>query len=301
MKIIRAKNIGFCGGIKKAFEMVEKEFFGKQKKRKVFVLGSLAHNRGVEEKIEEMGIKKIIDLKSVKKGDTVIITAHGAPKIIFDKTRKKKAKIFDTTCPNVIRVQQLAEYYQKKGWQVIIFGDKNHKEVKGILGHCGNKAIVVNDLKETKKLLDQIKKAEQLVKNIVLISQTTKNINIFNQISRKFKTFSQKNKINLLIFDTICRTSYLRQKETAQLAKTCDFSVIIGGAESANTKRLYQIARKASHSVFWIKEIKKSLSRELRKRIKKLNKNSRICVISGASTPLWEISQVEEMVKQLTV
>ncbi|MDD3607802.1 MAG: 4-hydroxy-3-methylbut-2-enyl diphosphate reductase [Candidatus Moranbacteria bacterium] len=300
MQIIKAKNIGFCGGVRRAFEMVEKGFAEKRSDKKAFTLGSLAHNRGVEKRIKEMGIEKISNLRKVKKGDTVIITAHGSSSLVYERIRARGAKVFDTTCVNVRRVQDLAEEYQKNGWRVIIFGDRKHKEVKGILGHCKMKAEVVSDFKEAVKISNRIKKNKRFDKT-VLISQTTKNTRIFKKISDEFRKLSKSTGMELKVFDTICRASHIRQREARKLSRSCDLSIIIGGGESANTKRLWQIA-KTEGQAHWIKEVKEELPDALVRKIKKINKKKggKICIISGASTPPWEIERVEELLN-LTV
>lgn len=300
MQIIKAKNIGFCGGVKRAFEMVEDGFKKKDLNKKVFTLGSLAHNRGVEKRIKEMGIEKISNMRKVKKGDTVIITAHGTSSLVYERIIARGAKVFDTTCVNVKRVQALAKEYQKKGWRVLIFGDRKHKEVRGILGHCRMKAEVVGDLREAIKTFNRIKKDGRFDK-MVLMSQTTKNTKIFKKISDEFRKFSKTTGKELKVFDTICRASHIRQREARKLSKGCDFSVIIGGGESANTKRLWQIA-KVEGQAYWIKEVKEKLPVALVRKLRKINKkkNGKVCIISGASTPPWEINKVEEMLN-LTV
>ncbi len=136
--------------------MVKKNSLIKKEERTknvpVFILGSLVHNDGVAKEVESWGIKKIKNLRSVKENSIVIITAHGAPKEVYEKIAQKGAKVFDATCPKVALIHQLVKEKKQAGFQVVIFGDKNHKEVKGIASWGGSDLKIVNSLKEAQAL-----------------------------------------------------------------------------------------------------------------------------------------------------
>jgi small subunit ribosomal protein S1 len=287
MKIDYARNISFCDGVKRAYQMVEKLALEKKESR-IFILGSLAHNESVTQRIQEMGVKKIKSLRNVRRGDWVIITAHGDRKKTFESIRKKGAFVFDATCPKVIKVQKIVEYYSKKGFKVLIFGDKDHKEVKGINGWCENDGLVFQNVSQVK---DVLKKLDQKnCQKAVVVSQTTQNVNEF----KKATGLLPKKMKKIMIFDTICRATQLRQQEAAKMSKSNDLLVVIGGKESGNTKRLYQICRKNNPNSVWISQLGNEEKKKIEKRMKKA---SSIGVISGASTPFWQIEEVDIFLK----
>jgi len=202
MKVIIAQNAGFCGGVERAYEMVKKEFFDKKKKKNqkiapAFILGSLVHNDGVAKEVESWGIKRIKNLRSIKKNSIVIITAHGAPKEVYEKITRKGAQVFDATCPKVALIHQLVKEKKQAGFQVIIFGDKNHKEVRGIASWGGSNLKIINSLKEARMLWEKYfspkAKKHQKVKKVLLVSQTTQPILEFEKVKNFFKkSFSKE-------------------------------------------------------------------------------------------------------------
>ena len=144
MKIILSQFAGFCDGVRRAFEIVQ-NIESEKIKKPVYVLGSLVHNQDVVKKIEEKGIHKIDMQKflEAKPGEigTVIITAHGAGPKIYEIAKEKNIDVIDTTCPKVIKVQRLAQVYSKRGYDIILVGDKNHKEVQSIFEWGDEKAV----------------------------------------------------------------------------------------------------------------------------------------------------------------
>lgn len=298
MKIVLAKNSGFCGGVFRAFNLVEKKINNRNSNGfQIYILGSLAHNNSVVKKIQQWQIKKIKSLRNIKKGDTVIITAHGVSEKNLEDIKSKGGKVFDTTCPKVSRIHKLVKKYEKKSFKIIILGDKEHKEVEGIDGWCGNSAIIITSISDAKKLIAKIENKEIKSKKFLLVSQTTQNIKNFKKIRELFEGVGKKNNVEVKIFDTICRASYLRQEEAEKIAIKNDFVIILGGKESANTKRLWQTAKKVNPKIFWIGEMEK-INQE---KVLSLVRNSRsVGVITGASTPRWEIDELRRVLKKST-
>jgi len=190
MKIIIAKNAGFCGGVRRAYELVKRELHLKAPKRSsnVFILGSLVHNEGVSQEVESWGIQKIKNLRPVKKGDVLIITAHGAPKEVYEKITQKGAKIFDATCPKVSLIHKIVKRSCATGTKVVVFGDKKHKEVKGILSWAGKKAEVIKDLKEAKEVWKRLENKAKKEEKLLLVSQTTQPFMEFDKVKEFFKS-----------------------------------------------------------------------------------------------------------------
>ncbi|PIX90463.1 MAG: bifunctional 4-hydroxy-3-methylbut-2-enyl diphosphate reductase/30S ribosomal protein S1, partial [Candidatus Moranbacteria bacterium CG_4_10_14_3_um_filter_44_15] len=154
MKITIAKHSGFCFGVKRAYDLA---CAGSRSRGKVYILGKLVHNDDVCRDLRKKRIKEIKSLNEAKEG-TIIFTAHGVGPRLYEKVIKKGLKIIDTTCPKVVKAQRLAKNYAKKGYQVIVFGDEKHEEVKGIWEWSGDKVKIIGSLKEAKKLKLEKKK-----------------------------------------------------------------------------------------------------------------------------------------------
>jgi len=297
VKITLSQFAGFCDGVKRAFEAVSKlatedpkagtfEYQGKKMKKPVFVLGSLVHNQDVVNRIEEKGIKKI-DLDKLEKSKpgeigTIIITAHGIGPKVYDIAAEKGIDLIDTTCPKVIKVQRLAQSFVKKGYNLILVGDKDHKEVRSIYEWGEEKARVVSNEQELQEInFDSAQK-------IIILSQTTQSQDflklVYDYIKKKYK--------DVEIIDTICMETRQRQDELKKLAKESDAMVIIGSTESANSTRLYEISKKINpKSVF--------VSRVGELDDKFFAGAEKVGVTAGASTPEWIIVEVIEHLGKL--
>ena len=297
MEITLSQFAGFCDGVKRAFETVialatenpnENTFvyLGKKMKKPVFVLGSLVHNQDVVGKIEEKGIKRIDMEKFVQAlpGEigTIIITAHGSGPREYEIAKIKGIDLIDTTCPKVIKVQRLAQTFVKKGYNLILVGDKDHKEVKSIYEWGGGKTMVISNSEELEKVdFDPGQK-------IIILSQTTQSQDflaaVYEYIKKKYK--------NVEIIDTICMETRQRQGELKELAKKSDAMVIIGSTDSANSTRLYEISKVINpKSVFVsrVGELNDAFFKGARK----------VGVTAGASTPEWIIADVLEYLGKL--
>ena len=273
MKLIIAKNIGFCSGVKRAIMIAEKSL--KEDVKPIQLLGSLVHNENVIEKFRKKGIKFIIKPEQTKLG-TLIIQAHGFPPFKLSK----KILIRDATCPLVRKVQTLAKLLHKKGYKIIIIGDKDHSETKGINGYVKNKAIIIENKAQIKKL--------KKIKKIGLVVQTTQDLDKFLKIVEILKNKFKKIKW----FNTICPEVIARQKELDKILKICDGILVIGSRSSANTKRLVEKAKKLNKKVFWVNSLK-----ELKN--KKLKKVFTLGVVSGTSTPNWEVKKITQWLKKI--
>lgn len=266
MRIIFAKNLGFCFGVRRALEFSEKSL--KEDPKPVQFLGEIVHNEKVISEIKKKGGKFISSPKQAKSG-TLIIRAHGMPPFI----PAKKLKIRDLTCPLVKKTQINARTLFKNSYKVIIIGDKNHPEVKGIKGYTENKAIIVENKLQAKRL--------KKFGKIGVVAQTTQSLDKVNEIleilRKKAKEFKWLN--------TLCPEVLSRQKELSQILKKVDGILIIGSRSSANTKCLAEIAKKSKKPVHWINS-----SEELEgKRFKNF---STLGVVSGTSTPNWVIKEI---------
>jgi len=271
MDVILSKNIGYCFGVKRAFDLIDKNF--KNFKQPVYMLGFLVHNQDAVSKLRKMGIRKASDYKKVKSG-TIIISAHGiTPAIKSEISKNKNIELVDMTCPMVKSVHQIALRMKEAGKFILVFGDKHHQEVKGILGVAGKKSKRFS----LKSELSKIKPQSQMG----LVSQTTQSLQDFFEIEKAAKARFA----DIEIINTICQASQDRQKEAQAMAEQAEAVMVIGSKMSANSKRLFAISKKKNRRTYFIgsyKDIKKSW-------LKSIN---RIGVLSGASTPESNIGAV---------
>lgn len=244
MEIKKASVLGFCFGVRRAVEIAEQALENTDNK-KVYSLGPLIHNETVLKKLNSKGLE-ILDenkINDIEEKSVVIIRAHGVSPEVINKLRSKDCTVIDATCPRVKASQKMVQQYTSNNDYVILTGDRNHGEVIGIAGYAGKNFIQIQDKSEAEKI--QIENSEKI--NINLLSQTTYSMTEFEQIrniiTAKFK--------NVNVMNTICPATKERQDALLDLCNEVDGIIVIGGKNSANTKRLYQRAmencRKAVH------------------------------------------------------
>ncbi|MEA3560169.1 MAG: 4-hydroxy-3-methylbut-2-enyl diphosphate reductase [Candidatus Omnitrophota bacterium] len=264
MKINIAKSSGFCLGVKRAVKIALETA---KNQRNVYMLGDIVHNEEVTRQVQKAGIKKIKKLRKVKDG-ILLIRAHG---ISLSTTRQAKNlgyRIIDATCPMVKEIHRIAQQMEQKGHKIIIIGDKKHDEVKGITGQLKKKVLVIESGKNMP--LSKIKR----IKKAAVVVQSTRDLEKVLKIIRVLKKHIKELKFH----NTICRPTQIKQEEIKKLPLENDLTVIIGSRTSANTKRLYQIARSLSKKTYWVQskiELKPGWFKQTRK----------VGIASGASTP----------------
>jgi len=267
MKVIFAKHVGFCTGVRRALEIARVSLL--EDKKPVQFLGEIIHNERATKNIMEKGGKLISTLNEVRPG-TLVVRAHGAPPL----PKLKGVKISDATCPLVTRAQAAAKNLFDEKYKVIIIGEKKHPEIKGINGHIGNRAVIIENKSDAKKL----KKIEK----IGVIAQTTQNLDGVNEI---IKILESKTK-NLKWINTLCPQVTFRQKELAEIIKKADAVMVIGSKTSANTSRLAEIAQNKGKKVLRINSAAE-LDKNAFKGISILG------VVSGTSAPDWDVSEIK--------
>lgn len=272
MKIIIAKNIGFCSGVKRAITLTERALKGGP--RPVQFLGELVHNENVIGYFLKKGVKFTKKLQNVKRG-TLIVQAHGRPPL----PPLPGITIKDATCPLVRRAQLAARSFYQQGNRVIILGDAHHAEVVGIRGYTEKRAIVVKDEKESAGL--------PFIEKAALVAQTTQNHETFKKtlavLKRRVKKLSHAN--------TICPEVAARQREIKEILEDCDTILVIGSKLSANTRRLAERVKQLNKRLVWINSLK-----ELKIRMPKI-KCRKLGVVSGTSAPDWEIVKIKRYLK----
>jgi len=278
LEIIVAQHAGFCFGVDKAV----KTAFNVQWDGRVFTLGELIHNAQVIEALKKKGIRPIDDIDELRENDCVIIRAHGIGKHVYEQLNARRVHILDATCPNVRRIHEIVREKYDEGYQIVIVGDPQHPEVIGINGWCDGKALIVSNEKEAEAL--DFSDARMCV-----VAQTTfrrsKYDAIFETLKKKF-AFALK-------FDTICNATVQRQSEAEKLSKVADAMVVIGGRNSSNTQKLYEICRQNCPQTYLIENASELPS---------LKNIKTVGITAGASTPDWVIKEVifhmEDMTKR---
>lgn len=263
MEIITSSISGFCFGVKRAVKLAEKA----SQKGVVYSLGPLIHNRTVISELSKKGIRIISSLRGMARNEVLLIRSHGVHPRVLREARKKGVRIIDATCPFVARCQRLAKSLVTDGYRVIIFGDKNHNEVKSIVGFTGDNAEVV-------ECPEDLKKAVRGASKVGLLSQTTQSKDAFRKIVSELVELVPEIKI----FNTICQAAGRRQEEAERLSKKADLAIVVGGRHSANTAQLASIFRKSGIETYHVENLKE-LTRY------RINGHKAIAVMAGASTP----------------
>ncbi|MFC3847429.1 4-hydroxy-3-methylbut-2-enyl diphosphate reductase [Helicobacter baculiformis] len=271
MQVKMAKNYGFCFGVKRAIEIA-------QRNRDSLTLGSLIHNPKEIERLErDFDVKVQEDVSAIEPHKSVIIRTHGIPKGDLAILKEKGARIIDATCPYVIKPQQIVEKMSAKGYQIVIFGDANHPEVKGVISYSSTPPLSINSLEEL-----QVKK---LSKKVALVSQTTKQTPKLLEIA----TFLIARCAEVRIFNTICNATFDNQEAVKELSQEVDVMIIVGGKTSSNTKQLFHIAKGFCADSYLVEDAQDLDPQWF--------KNKKLCGISaGASTPDWIIESVRERI-----
>lgn len=284
MEVILGKSAGFCYGVKRAVEGAKDEL-KKAKGKTIYCLGEIVHNKQVIKDLQEKGLVFIEDIKEAK-GET-IIRAHGIKKEIYKLAKKAKMELKDFTCPNVLRIHKIAEEHAKRGYYIYLIGSKNHPENIGTLSFCGDDVTVIETEEDVPSAIEKLRKSA--IKKLLVILQTTYSVERFKKIEKLIKENIPEN-VKLVIKNTICHATELRQKETEEIAKKVDYMIIIGGSNSSNTKKLYEIGKDNCKNCVCI-ETADELD------LNAINKYEKVGVMAGASTPQELIEEVVNLIK----
>jgi 4-hydroxy-3-methylbut-2-en-1-yl diphosphate reductase len=281
LEIFKAQNIGFCFGVKRAINKAN-QLLKEIQNDNIYMLGEIIHNPQVISEFESKGVHIVQDVSQVPFHKYLITRAHGISYHERQLAKKHDLKLIDTTCPYVKKLHQITDLLRKENYQIIIFGDTNHPEIKSLLSYNNVNAKVFQSIDDIKDYSFSDKS------KIGLISQTTKDKEEFKQIISKIF----ENVEELRIFNTICKATSLRQNSTRKLAKKVDLMIVVGGLNSANTTRLAQLSKKIgvdTHHIETAQEIKKNWFKE----------KNKIGITSGASTPDYITESVINRIKKI--
>ena len=280
MEVITAKSAGFCFGVKRAVEKVYE--VANRKNDPVYTYGPIIHKEEVVKDLEKKGVSVLEteeELKNLTEG-TVIIRSHGVPRRIYDQIREQGLDYVDVTCPFVLKIHRIVERESKAGRHIVIIGNRTHPEVEGIRGWCEGPSTVIRTKEE----------AEEFLKNppekVCIVSQTTFNYKNFQELVE----ILAKKRYDRLVLNTICNATNERQAEAAEIAKTVDAMIVIGGRHSSNTQKLFEICSGECKNTYYIQTLADLDS-------DRFQSIQCVGITAGASTPNKIIEEVSKHVR----
>lgn len=277
-----AKSAGFCFGVDRAVKMVYSEL---EKSPRVATLGPIIHNTDVVNDMMAKGARIIERVDELEPDELVIIRSHGVGSEVYRQIEKKGNRVVDATCPFVSRIHKIVAEKSSEGYYILIAGDANHPEVKGIVGHCDENCTVFKDNFELKAFFE--KKYEKLKKRVAIVAQTTYNIVVWEECLKVIP----KDDPDIVIFDTICNATQARQSDAETLSKEADLMIVVGGKHSSNTVKLYDVCSKYC----------KTYHIENGDELFALNlpNAEHIGITAGASTPAYIIKEVQTTMSEI--
>ncbi len=281
MNVTVAKSAGFCFGVKRAVNMVYEQI--EKEKLPIYTYGPIIHNDEVVKDMEEKGvvvIKSLDEISNLPKG-IVIIRSHGISRIEHETIEQAGFKIMDATCPFVLKIHRLVEKHSGEGRHIIIIGNPDHPEVKGIRGWViGEGVSIINNVSDAE---DFCLKTD---KKICIVSQTTFNYNKFQELVE----IICKKGYDIFVLNTICNATEERQTEAREISKKSDAMIVIGDKNSSNTQKLFEICKKECENTYYI-QTSKGMD------YNKLRSINNVGITAGASTPNNIIEEVSKNVR----
>ena len=262
MQILKAKTQGFCFGVELTYKAALAET---AQADDVHTMGNIVHNPVIVEELEKKGLKNVDSLDDIGQG-TLFVRAHGLPPKTLEEAQAKGLKVVDATCPMVTRTQKLAHKLTEEGRTVVVLGDPNHPEVKGIAGHAPG-CVILNEWPEDETQIRRLRR-------IAIVSQSTLNQARFRELVGKITAINYETRV----YNTICPDTQGRQLSALELAKEVDTLIVIGGRKSANTRHLAEIAENEGAKAHLV-ENAEELDRQW------FRGEERVGVATGASTP----------------
>jgi (E)-4-hydroxy-3-methyl-but-2-enyl pyrophosphate reductase len=274
MKVMVAEKYGFCAGVRNAISTAEKVL---SEKGQVYSLGPIIHNPGVVERLAKKGLVTVDDVEQIPAGATVLIRSHGAASEEIAHLKRKNADIVDATCVLVKRMQQIAMQMEGQGYKVVIVGDQNHPEVRAVVG-CTSGAVVVGNESDISTIETG---------RLGIVCQTTQSPEFFGQM---LSAIARAGFDEMKVINTLCKEAIKRQQAAVELCRKVDIMFVLGGLESANTRKLAELCKKYNNRTFHLQNWNEF--------DKKLVFGCRTAgVTAGASTPQWII---DDFVKNLS-
>lgn len=285
MKVIVGKNSGFCAGVKRTITKAEEELTKSEKA--LDCLGEIIHNKQVLDSLSKKGLRIIDSIEDAK--DKVIIRAHGVNKEVYDYAKNHEISLIDLTCPKVLHIHEQVLEASNSNFFIFLLGIKTHPETVGTFSYCSDNSFLIETIDDISPAIEKLKSSK--LTDVFIISQTTFNLKLFNEIT-EIITKSLSSNFNICIQKSICNATELRQKEANSLSSEVQLMIIIGGKNSSNTKKLYEVSKLNCKNVLHI-ETKSDLDLEF---VKQFN---HIGIMAGASTPDIVTKEVVDVLETL--
>jgi len=279
LEVITSPHAGYCFGVKRSMRLIEQGLacFGAP----IYTLGDVIHNPPEVERLKTCGVRPVVSLDDVEERGTLVLRAHGVHPELIREAQQRGIRILDATCPFVRRSQNFVRRFTEASCPVIIIGDREHPEVHGIAGHAGGNAIIVKDVHEA-AAVGPLERAGVVIQTTFARPEAERIVKVLTTRVR-----------DLSVEDTICQATEVRRKATLELAQRVDLMLVVGGKNSSNTKRLYQVcvdAQVAARFVESPEEIDPAWFDSVRK----------IGLTTGTSTPDWLINAVIERLEEIS-
>lgn len=242
MEVIVAKSAGFCFGVRRAIDIVNRE--AESGEKPIYTYGPIIHNEQVVEDLERRGVRVIEEdhLADIHSG-TIIIRSHGVGRAVQEQMEAQGLRVVDATCPFVRKIHNIVDSATAKGQTVIIIGNRNHPEVQGIMGWCHTRPYAVDSPEDIERL--------PRLSRVTVVSQTTYNHKKFEELVEKISELGY----NETVVNTICNATQERQTEAREIAGRVDAMIVIGGRHSSNTQKLYEICRNVCPKSYYIQSL----------------------------------------------
>ncbi|MBQ8434921.1 MAG: bifunctional 4-hydroxy-3-methylbut-2-enyl diphosphate reductase/30S ribosomal protein S1 [Oscillospiraceae bacterium] len=278
-----AESAGFCFGVDRAVKLVYSEI--EKGNKNVATLGPIIHNADVVNDLQSKGVRIVDSVADLRNDETAVIRSHGVGRDIYCQLEKKGNPYIDATCPFVARIHKIVREKTNDGYFILIAGDKKHPEVQGIVGHCDENCFVFKDEFELREFFS--KKNEKMKKKLAIVAQTTYNILVWGECIKVIP----KDDENILVFDTICNATSQRQSDASLLSKEVDAMIVVGGKNSSNTIKLYNVCCENCPS-YHIENARELYELDL-------NNADKIGITAGASTPAYIIKEVQNTMDEI--
>ncbi|MDI6858048.1 MAG: 4-hydroxy-3-methylbut-2-enyl diphosphate reductase [Dehalococcoidia bacterium] len=282
MEIIRAADMGFCFGVRRAVETMEQ---AAARLGRMTSLGSVVHNQQVVERLARLGVE-VIGAPAEADSRPIAITSHGVAPQVLEEIRRLGVQVVDTTCPIVARSQQWAKRLSRDGFTVLIFGDPDHREVRAVAGWAGGKGMALPNT----EALDAV--IERLPARVAVLSQTTETKERFASFVGHLMSNRLSHIRELRVINTLCHATTNQQAAARELARRVDLMIVVGGRESANTRHLADVSREEgveTHHIEWASEVDPRW----------LAGKRSVGITAGASTPDETVDAVEARLREL--
>ncbi len=283
MELVRAKSAGFCMGVSLALNKLDDVIEKKEISGDIYILGSIIHNPQVVAEYAAKGVITADSPDEIPTGSIVVIRAHGITKQVQHSLSQRGIHVIDATCPKVKDACMLIEKNTAQGRILLLFGEEAHPEVKCLLSYAGGETIVFDALEECQNC--ELDPSLQYC----LAAQTTQDRHVFDAIAADL---SKRKGLDLVILNTICNATRMRQKEATQIAEKTDFVIVVGGYNSSNTRRLAQVIEASGTSAIHVETAAELPVDDLRK-------FCGIGLTAGASTPKKIVDEVQSLLESL--